>query len=252
MRGALRDLDLPERLARGWLAQGWITVVRRTRRARPRDDRRGLPVKDTDVIDPGSAPWPRARLLALVAVLSVAAALRLRHVTWGLPDFPSPDELNHFVELAERAEGSNFRDIRPVSYIYPPGYALSLALVLRGARSMRVLDCGEGLTGLTGDACAVLVGRLWTAMLGTLTVALVYLASRGWQTLLGRLLSAAALAVAPFHVLSSRLANPDVAMTFWMLVSLTCSIRAAGHLGWLTGAAFFAGFAAATKYPGIF
>lgn len=192
-----------------------------------------------------------ARTVLLVATLAVASSLRLTNLTWGLPDFWHPDEWNHFAVVAERADRDGFREARPLVYTYPPWHALSLGLVLRATRATGIVDCPRGPIG-TPSPCTLLIGRIWTVLLGILTVAVVYLAGRTWLSPPAALASAAALAVAPFHVLYSHLTNPDVPLAFWMTMALACGLRAAQHRGWLAASAFLAGLAAATKFPGVF
>ena len=205
--------------------------------------------------DGGRGPAVKARLpglLALAAIGVAAALLRLPHLMWGLPGFYYLDEYVHFVEPADRADRSDFRDLRPITYTYPTGYPLTLALVLRVARTTGAVDCAAGTAGMRGAPCQVLVGRTLTTLFGLATVFAVFAAARTWLPVVGALAAALALAVMPFHALYGRLVNPDIALTFWVTATLATALRAQDHAGWLGAASLFAGLATATKYPGVF
>ena len=97
-------------------------------------------------------------------------------------------------------------------------------------------------------------GRATTAMLGTLTVALLYLALRRHDKPLAPV-SAALLAVCPLHVLHRCYATVDVPATFFLTLAywaaLSGSQRPDAKMGALTG--LTVGLAAATKYnSGLF
>lgn len=194
----------------------------------------------------------RARL-ALLAVIVLAGGLRLRNVGWGLPEFQQPDETNQFLTLALRAERSGFRDLKPLLYFYPPGEAMGVAVAIRLCRWLPLADGGTCVERLDDTPRAALVARVWTALLSTATVPVLYVAARALVGPGVALVASLALAVTPFHALYAPVIGVDTPLTFWWTAGLTCAVlaRRVGAQAWLVAAGFAVGMAAATKYPGI-
>ncbi len=97
-------------------------------------------------------------------------------------------------------------------------------------------------------------GRMTTALLGILTVVLVYLALRPESRRVAAV-AAALLAVCPLHVIHRSYATVDVPATFFITAAFLLALRGADRphpvMGGLTGLAV--GLAAATKYnAGLF
>jgi len=92
-------------------------------------------------------------------------------------------------------------------------------------------------------------GRMTTAVLGTLTVLLLYLALRRESRRVAAV-AAALLAVCPLHVMHRSYATVDVPATFFITAAFLLALRGAARphpvMGGLTGLAV--GLAAATKY----
>jgi len=97
-----------------------------------------------------------------------------------------------------------------------------------------------------------LIGRFWSALLGTLTVILVFLIGRRLYGSGAAVGAAVLTAVVPIHVLLSHYATVDVPVTFFITLSFYFStmLLAKGKTRYylLSGAA--AGLAAGTKYNG--
>jgi len=189
-------------------------------------------------------PW------ALVCIVAVALALRLAGIHWGLPNQQHhfsyhPDEIFLLLPSFGFAQG----DWNPHFFNYGTLYIylVGLPAVILGL----VPDPAQFPAGLR---LLYLEGRLITALLGTATVLLLYLALRRESRRLG-LLSAALLAICPLHVVTSHYATVDVPATFLLTLAFLLAVRGAdrptGRAGLFAGLAV--GLAAAAKYnAGLF
>ncbi|MGD9046660.1 MAG: glycosyltransferase family 39 protein [Anaerolineae bacterium] len=189
--------------------------------------------------------------MLLVIVLLVGFILRAWGSGFGLPAYTRyhPDE--H--ALVERAAAILWTgDWNLHRFNYPPVYAY----VQAGAYALYFLY------GVTQDLWRYVpgfvvpnyyqVGRLVTAVFGTLTVLTVYSVGRqmrGWRT---GILAAALLAVNYLHIIHSHYATFDVMVGFWASLTLLFSelIRTRGEAKWYLLAGLCAGLAGATKYNG--
>jgi 4-amino-4-deoxy-L-arabinose transferase-like glycosyltransferase len=164
--------------------------------------------------------------LALVAVLAVAAGLRIVGSAYGLP-YPllNPDEASIVPRAWAMAHGGG---LDPGWYDYP-----SLLMELLAPAQAFYDEPSYG----AARALAVVVGLLGVA-------AAWWLGRRAYGVRAG-LVGAAAVAVATTHVAYSRMAVTDVLLTLGVTVTLALAI--AGKLE-LAGVA--AGLAASAKYPG--
>jgi len=191
----------------------------------------------------------RARSVAmLIAILLVAAILRLVHLHAGVPYAVGVDE----PEIMERVvRMMKTGDFNPHFFDWP-----SLAIYLH-----LVVACVTFLVGSMQGAWSnldqvtaadfYLTGRAMTASLGTGTVLLTFLAARRWGTLTA-LVAAALMAVMPYHVRESHFALADVPTAFFTTLAFVLSLRAlerpsTGAFAW-AGAAV--GLAASCKYNG--
>jgi 4-amino-4-deoxy-L-arabinose transferase-like glycosyltransferase len=96
------------------------------------------------------------------------------------------------------------------------------------------------------------VGRLLTAVFGTLTVLVVYLVGRQLQGRRAGLFAAVLLGGCYLHVIHSHYATFDVMVGFLVALTLLFSelIRSRGDVKWYALAGLCAGLAGATKYNG--
>lgn len=96
------------------------------------------------------------------------------------------------------------------------------------------------------------VVRVWTALLGTAVVALLFLVARRVFGERAALAGAALTAVAPFQHEWSRVARTDIPTTLFALAATWCALRLLedGRARWYLGAAAAAALASASKYPG--
>lgn len=192
----------------------------------------------------GSRERLRARLFrgaALCAVLCLASALRF----YGSPFF-HPDE--HLT--IEQAKFMPAQHYMPGVFNYPSLYPMLLAFVRQHRPSL-----GTGLHGAWATRVIApdrLQARSVTALLGTLTVLVVYLcgAALGWP--LAGLAGAAFLAVSLNHVENSHYATVDVPMAFNATLAFlfTCLHYRRGGAAWALLGGIFCGLAIGTKYNG--
>jgi len=184
--------------------------------------------------------WP----LAVGAVVAVALGLRLWGIGHGLPFAYHGDENAHFVPVAIR-----FFDhgLNPKYFVNPPGYSELLYLVF----GLRYGFEGGAVEAFRLDpGSVILTGRLVSAVLGAVSVWLLYLAGARFFDRRAGLLAAGILAVAFLPVFYAHQALNDAASLAPFALSLlgTALVLRRGHpLDWaLAGGAL--GLAAGTKY----
>ena len=184
-------------------------------------------------------PWPV--LLGLVLLLSLLGRLAaLRH---GLPHAYNADEELHYVPQAARAADGDWYS---GYFENPSGYTNLVALVYR------VVFWGRDVsTMLIEDPSAVLtVARVVSAVLGTATVAMVYLAGRRYFDRRAGIWAAAFLGCAYLPVFYSHQALNDVAALLPLTAALVACLAVYERGSWaallLAGGAV--GIAAGTKY----
>ena len=191
---------------------------------------------------------PRRVILAAVAIVIVAAGLRLWNIGAGIPYNVGQDE-PHIMERVVRMMKTG--DFNPHFFDWPSltfylNLVVSVVAFLFGA--MR--GAWSHLDQISADQL-YLAGRQFTALLGAATVALTFAAARRWSTAVG-LFAAGFMAVMPNHVRESHYVLTDVPTTFFVTLSLLLALRAVERatlrsIGW---AGFAVGLAASCKYNG--
>ncbi len=188
--------------------------------------------------------WPS---LCLIGILTAAAAMRLWGIRWGLP---GPDHLfsyhpDEFHSLRGAINLAVRGDPNPHFFNYGTFYIHLVALI---GFFFAHPEHGIGPYLLELTWCA----RLLTVAFGVLTVWVVYAAGTRLYSRTVGLLSAAALAAFPLHVVHSHYATVDVPMTFWVSLCLYASagIMHGGRWGDYALAGAAVGLAAGTKYGG--
>ena len=198
------------------------------------------------------APSQRAPLLAgfpvaeklrngrLVPILlfSLALALRIWGLSWGLPNYFSVDEVNKR-EAALRLAETHFthRNSQP-SFLYNSLYVVfTLARLVNPAQTTAEYHY---------------VGRLWMALLGALTVVVLYRLGSVWDRKIG-LFAALFLAVLPLHTATSRYIKEDTTLTLMATITVLLIVLYLRHPSRrsLSAAALFAGISFSTKYSGL-
>lgn len=150
---------------------------------------------------------PRHRAI-LGAVLLVAAALRFSALDFGGRDFEArPDENGIVATLATLERGGLF----PPFVLYGGGYFAPLGLFVRAWQSV-AWDGGVSAQIAAGALDDVRVAvRTWSALLGLLTVAGVYVVGKAAGGVRVGLLAAAVLAVLPLAVREAHFGKADTA-----------------------------------------
>jgi hypothetical protein len=183
-----------------------------------------------------------------VAILVVAAGLRVRGLGFGLPMAESrPDEMT----IAYQAMKFGTGDLNPHSFNYPSLFKY-VSFGLFGAWYVigKLLGVFQGqddflLSFFQADGSFRLLMRSWSALAGVATVALLGAAP-------GRLWGAALLAVCMLHVRDSHFGVTDPTLVLFCVGSVICSTILAheGTLRAATWAGILGGLAASTKYNG--
>ncbi|HLE42548.1 MAG TPA: glycosyltransferase family 39 protein [Methylomirabilota bacterium] len=182
--------------------------------------------------------------LLLGGLLVVGALARIWGNDYGLPHTYHPDE-GHIVNRAIRFHGG---DLDPKFFNWPSLY-------------MYVLSAVYGVVfGLRGVVAAFsqdpipfyLIGRTLTALMGTATIAVLYvLAAEAYGVTVG-LLAGLFLTVNLLHIRDSHYITTDVPLTFLITVALLFVFRywREGRRRDALWSGLFAGLAASMKYPG--
>jgi len=187
-------------------------------------------------------------MAASLGIVVAAAFLRLAHIGSGIPFAVAPDEPQIMIRVAQMLKTGDFN---PHFFDWPSltfylNLVVSCVVFLGGA--MRGLWSGLGQVGAPE---LYFSGRVFTALLGTATVAVTMAAARRWGTTTA-LVSGALMAVVSPHVRESHYVLTDVPTAFFTTLTLWLSLRAIENLAMprLLWAAAAAGLAASCKYNG--
>lgn len=191
-----------------------------------------------------------AVLLALVGIISLALTLRLWGIRFGLPyayHIDEPTYVSAALNLGARIIG---RQPNPTGFsnILFGEYGLYFVLGRLAGLFSSTADFEQAYR--TDPSVFMLLGRLTSVALGTSSVLMVYWLGREIRDRIVGLLASLFLALAFLHVRDSHYAVPDVAMTFFVTLSVLMCIYAVQRQNrWnLTIAAAAGGFAIATKW----
>lgn len=180
----------------------------------------------------------RKELFLPVLIFCLALALRVWGLSFGLPYFFSGDEINKR-EAALQLAATNFthRNSQP-SFLYN-----SLYLVFSVAK---LLD--PDLTTVQYHY----LGRFWMALLGALTVVVLYRLGSLWDRRVG-LAAALLLAILPLHTVSSRYIKEDTPLALMTTITILLVVHYLRRPSRpaLLAAALFAGASFSTKYAGL-
>ncbi len=191
--------------------------------------------------------------LWLALIVAVGLTLRLWGLSFGLPQlYCRPDETT----LVNKALSIAAGDPNPHFFNYPSLHLYSLAVVYGGFFALGWLSGHfAGIEAFqrfffTDPSAFILIGRAGSAVLGTVSIGLVYSIGRRLGGVPTGLYSALFLSVAFLHVRDSHFLTVDVPATAYMLAGYVLLLR---HLerrravDLYAGALFF-GLAASTKY----
>jgi len=202
--------------------------------------------------------------LLLAAVALVALMMRAYGADFGLPLHYHIDEervMNRVIRMVTTG------DLNPHFFHYPSFIFYFLSALVASYYFVHYLPFALGalLEGgslslsafkeafVADEAVLYLLGRLSMAIVGVLTVVLLFFLVRRLLDRRAALFASAALALSPLHVVESHYIKQEILMTFFMFLALFIAVRgvktspARTSLG--VGAA--AGIAASVKYNGI-
>ena len=191
--------------------------------------------------------------IALALLLIMGLAVRLYGVDWGFPSLIDGDErpvcknaVRFLVLGTLEPEHFNY----PELYSYLFAGALTLYYMAGGLWQLGDAGSSAGFTWFFRPTEIALVGRLLSVLFGTATVAITWLVGRrafGDQVAVGAALFAAFSTLLVHH---ARLALPDVAMTFFVLVACYFLLGLVLRRDWNSYllAGLFIGLAVSTKY----
>jgi len=193
---------------------------------------------------------------SLAGILTLALALRVWGIGFGLPYEYHVDE----VQYIRQAASMGARGLEPVWWNNPPFYKYVLLGEYTGLFGIGKLlgwytsTADFGAQHILDPTRLYLLGRATSALLGTLTVLVVYwLGKSAYNGRVG-LLAAWFLSVCFIHVRDSHYAVNDVPLTFFVTIVLLAAVKIvrSGERKWyaLAGAAMGLGFA--TKYSAAF
>jgi hypothetical protein len=189
-------------------------------------------------------PWPRtAAGWALLGLVVAALGLRLWSIRYGLPWIYNRDEEFHFVPVAVRMFGGSFN---PHYFENPPALTYLLYAVFR----LRFHASGFRHTFDAHPTAVYETARVAVALIGTLSVALVYWAGARWFDRRVGLVAAALIAFGFLPAFYGKFALNDAVTVAPVAVAFAALALAweDGRLRWwaLAGAAI--GVATAVKY----
>ena len=192
---------------------------------------------------------------AVPAGLGICAAgllLRVIGLDFGLPFIYDPDEPD-FVGRAWQMVTTG--DLNPHWFGHPGTTVMyAFAGVFKGYSALAFPDLAAAATAfLTEPSRFYLLARVVVVLLAFGTLVLTWQLARRVAGNGAALLAAALLAVAPLQVQYSRLARPDLLMSFLLLASVLCALQIAREGRWrdYLAAGFLLGLAIATKYPAV-
>lgn len=202
----------------------------------------------------GTCRPSRARIPFLAAILVVGGLLRLYGIDFGLPYLYHVDEPSYILGAVRLGAGK----LSSVPYD-PTGFLNILfaefVALLGGGWLFGFFHSASEFRALyeTDQTAFYLLGRVTSALLGTLSVAAVYVIGKRARGDSTGLLGALFLAVAFLHVRDSHFATPDITAAFFIVVTVMLSTMFAGsgsaaHL-YLAG--LMAGLAIATKWNAL-
>lgn len=173
-----------------------------------------------------------------VLLFCLAMAIRLWGLSFGLPDVYSSDEINKRDTALHLAEKRFVHRTSHPSFLYN-----SLFVIFSLAKSF---------TPEWSKAQYLYAGRVWMAILGSLTVVALYRLGTLWGPRIG-FQAALLLAIVPLHTAASRYIKEDVPlalMTTVTILLIAVYLRQPSRPA-LSAAALFTGISFSTKYSGL-
>ncbi|MDP8214527.1 MAG: glycosyltransferase family 39 protein [Candidatus Euphemobacter frigidus] len=163
----------------------------------------------------------RRVLFYLILIIVLAFMVRLIGLRFGFPYLLHADE-----PTAVKRALLFFRDgLNPHWFAMPSCYLYLLHFSYRLYYQISVLSGAEDILPhlWVVKTPFYLIGRLWSVLLGTATVYLVFLTGRKLYSSRAALGAAFLIAVLPLHLLHSHYSTVDVPVTFLIILSFFCS-----------------------------
>lgn len=202
----------------------------------------------------GATPSRRVALACAGALFLMALWLRLAGIGWGLP-YDGRHQSLHPDEYLIAATTIASPYFRPNFYNYGTAYLTLLKVGTDAGVIYGWVPTGEATPEWETLRGVHLTGRVISAVAGALTVVLVFLTCLMVTNLLGSLVGALALAVAPGHVVHSQFQTSDALGTLLCAVALygvASAFRREQASPWLwLGVGALAGLFAGTRYSGM-
>lgn len=202
----------------------------------------------------GATPSKRVALACAGALFLIALWLRLAGIGWGLPHEGRHQSLHpdEYLIAATTVASPYFQ---PNFYNYGTAYLTLLKVGSDAGAVYGWVPTGEAVPEWQTLRGVHLTGRVISAVAGALTVVLVFLTCLLVTNLLGSLVGALALAVAPGHVVHSQFQTSDALGTLLCAVALYGVASALGRDRanpslWL-GVGALAGLFAGARYSGM-
>lgn len=192
----------------------------------------------------------------LLAILLIAAALRLNGVAFGLPALNDPDEPLFVMTALDMLRNQS---LNPGWFGHPGTTTLYvLALLSAGVAALglatgRFESSAAFVHAIYADPGIVfLPGRLFIVACGIACVYLTYRIARNIAGPQAGLAAAAFLTVNAVHIHYSQIIRTDMHVSVFMLLCLLCAIEIArsGRLRYYVLAGICVGLSCATKWPG--
>ena len=193
--------------------------------------------------------------LALAAITLVGLGLRLVGIDFGRPYVYHPDEFL-IAKPAMSMVASGGWD--PHIYLYPSALMYAEKVVVVGVHALTGATLDDAISVGYADYEALpeqfpyfLAGRVLVAILGSLTVLVVFAAGRMIAGPIAGLVAALVISVAPLTVVQSHYLTTDIPAALLVAVSIAIAIRWPDSSRGLVLAGLAAGLAASTKYNAI-
>jgi 4-amino-4-deoxy-L-arabinose transferase-like glycosyltransferase len=220
--------------------------------------------RTTSRLAPQTSRGGWGRWLPVAAACAVGLGLRLWGIDFGLPHLYHADEWRLVMPALSMLHTG---DLNPHEFLYGSLLRYLLAAVylvyatygrwtgsLAGAHDIPVFgpEAIREVYAYPVPAIYVL-GRAATAMLGALTIVVIYAAGRRSLGGPGAFVAGLALAVSPLHVVHSHFITADVPLAFFVALCFLFALQAAedGGRGAYALVGVAAGLAAATKHSGV-
>lgn len=206
--------------------------------------------------------WPLIGQVTAIVLLGLI--LRLWGIGWSLPDQRHPlatyhpDELINLnvaraVDIPHGKFDIGFYNYGTL-YFYIVSFAHTLGrgygMIPSAAIPQDAAPVAQMIAGAREMAALFLTGRLVTALMGTITIAVLFLLGSRLYCRRTGLIAALLYAIAPLAVVHAHFLTVDVPATLFVTLTLLWSARLLERQTWFeySGAAIWTGLAAATKY----